>query len=196
MIVFLEGMLEAKEPARAVVNVHGIGYEAAISINTYDALPPAGSPCRLQVVQIIREDAHLLFGFSSEEERQTFLLLTTVNGIGPKLAMAVLNGMSTRDLKTAIANGDVKRISGISGVGKKMAERLVLEMRGKLGKGELMEAAHGGPVDNRLRDAILALVSLGYKAGDAEKMVQGMAAQITSEDTVEEILRRIFAARS
>ena len=199
MIVFLDGVLEDKEPTRAVVNVGGVGYEAAIPLSSYDRLPAAGQRVRLLTVLVVREDAHLLFGFMTAEERGLFLQLTSVNGIGPKLGLAVLSGLSVRDLRAAIAAGDVKRLSGISGIGKKTADRLVLEMRDKLGKGEMMAALAGGeaasPANAKLRDALLALMSLGHKQADAQRMVQAIAADITPDTPLEEILRKVLSGR-
>ena len=149
-------------------------------------------------VPVVREDAHLLFGFMTEEERSAFLTLTSVNGVGPKLGLAVLSGLSVRDLKAAVANGDVKRLSGISGIGKKTAERLVLELRDKLSKGDLMEAVTGGtpgPKDSKLRDVLLALISLGHKQADAQKMVRDAAGEVTPEMPLEEILRKVLSGR-
>ncbi len=199
MITFLEGILDDKEPTRVVLNVNGVGYEAAIPLSSYDRLPPPGQRLRLLTVLVIREDAHLLFGFMSPEERSTFLLLTSVNGIGPKLGLAILSGLSVRDLKSAIAQGDLKRLSGISGVGKKTAERLVLEMRDKLGAGDLMEALSAGhapgPVDAKLRDALLALLSLGHKQTDAQRMVRDISPEITPDSTLEDILRKVLSGK-
>jgi holliday junction DNA helicase RuvA len=199
MIVFLDGVLEEKEPTRVVVNVSGVGYEAAIPLSSYDRLPAPGQRLRLLTVPVVREDAHLLFGFMSPEERDAFLLLTSVNGIGPKLGLAVLSGLPVRDLKAAIAAGDVKRLSGISGIGRKTAERLILEMRDKLGQGDLMESLAGGPAPGpaaaRLRDVLLALVSLGHKQADAQKMVRDIAPQITPDTPLEDILRQILSGR-
>jgi Holliday junction DNA helicase RuvA len=199
MIVFLDGVLEEKEPTRVVVNVNGIGYEASIPLSSYDRLPETGRRVRLLTVPVVREDAHLLFGFMTDEERSAFLMLTSVNGIGPKLGLAVLSGLPIRDLKAAIAGGDVKRLSGISGVGKKTAERLILEMRDKLGKGALLESLAGGktpgPKEAKLRDALLALISLGHKQADAQRMVQDLAPEITPETTLEEILRKVLSGR-
>ena len=199
MIVFLDGVLEEKEPTRVVVNVGGVGYEAAIPLSSYDRLPEIGKRIRLLTVPVVREDAHLLFGFMTADERSAFLLLTSVNGIGPKLGLAVLSGLSVRDLKAAIAAGDVKRLSGISGIGKKTAERLILEMRDKLGKGDLAEALTAGnapgPADAKLRDAYLALVSLGYKPADAQRMVQDAAPAIAPAATLEDVLRQILSKR-
>ena len=199
MIVFLDGVLEEKEPTRVVVNVGGVGYEAAIPLSSYDRLPAAGQRVRLLTVPVVREDAHLLFGFTTAAEREAFLQLTSVNGIGPKLGLAVLSGLSVRDLKAAIAAGDVQRLGGISGIGKKTAERLVLEMRDKLGKGALLEALTAGhapgPADAKLRDAYLALVSLGYKPADAQRMVQDAAPAIAPAATLEDVLRQILSKR-
>ena len=199
MIVFLDGVLAEKEPTRVVVDVGGVGYEAAIPLSSYDRLPAAGQRVRLLTVPVVREDAHLLFGFMTAEERELFLLLTSVNGIGPKLGLAVLSGLSVRDLKAAIAAGDVKRLSGISGIGKKTAERLVLEMRDKLGKGDLAEALTAdraaGPAEAKLRDAYLALVSLGYKPADAQRMVKDVAVQIAPDSSLEDVLRKVLSGR-
>ena len=199
MIVFLDGVLAEKEPTRVVVDVGGVGYEAAIPLSSYDRLPAAGQRVRLLTVPVVREDAHLLFGFMTAEERELFLLLTSVNGIGPKLGLAVLSGLSVRDLKAAIAAGDVKRLSGISGIGKKTAERLVLEMRDKLGKGEIAAALTAGnapgPADAKLRDAYLALVSLGYKPADAQRMVKDVAGQIAPDSSLEDMLRKVLSGR-
>ena len=199
MIVFLDGVLAEKEPTRVVVDVGGVGYEAAIPLSSYDRLPAVGQRVRLLTVPVVREDAHLLFGFMTAEERELFLLLTSVNGIGPKLGLAMLSGLSVRDLKAAIAAGDVKRLSGISGIGKKTAERLVLEMRDKLGKGDLAEALTAdraaGPADAKLRDAYLALVSLGYKPADAQRMVKDVAVQIAPDSSLEDMLRKVLSGR-
>lgn len=199
MIVFLDGVLEEKEPTRVVVNVGGMGYEAAIPLSSYDRLPEPGQRVRLLTVPVIREDAHLLFGFMTAAEREAFLQLTSVNGIGPKLGLAVLSGLSVRDLKAAVAAGDVQRLSGISGVGKKTAERLVLEMRDKLGKGGLLEALAGdlpaNPANARLRDALLALISLGHKPADAERLVKAVAGEITPDTPLEDILRKVLSGR-
>lgn len=199
MIVFLDGMLEEKEPTRVVVNVDGIGYEASIPLSSYDRLPACGERVRLLTVPIVREDAHLLFGFMSAEERDAFLLLTSVNGIGPKLGLAVLSGLSVRDLKAAVAQGDVKRLAGVSGIGKKTAERIVLEMRDKLGTGDLMAAVTGGkapgPADAKLRDVLLALIALGHKPADAQRMVKDIAPGISPDVPLEEIIRRVLSGR-
>ncbi|MBR3582882.1 MAG: Holliday junction branch migration protein RuvA [Kiritimatiellae bacterium] len=199
MIVFLEGILDRKEPHRAVMNVNGVGYEAAIALSTFDRLPAEGSRFRLLTLHVVREDAHLLYGFADEEERNAFLLVTAVNGIGPKLGLALLSGMPVRELKAAIVNGDVKRLSSVSGIGKKSAERIVLELRDKIGKGDAMEAIAGeapsGPVNAKLRDALAALVSLGHKQADAQQLIRAAMPKITEEMDVGDILRRILSGK-
>ncbi len=199
VIVFLDGVLVEKEPTHVVVNVNGIGYEAAIPLSSYDALAAVGKQVHLLTVLVVREDAHLLFGFMTEEERRIFLKLTTISGIGPKLALAVLSGLPVRELKAAVAGGDVKRLSSISGVGKKTAERIVLELRDKLGTGDLLESLSGSvltsPQDAKLRDALLALHSLGYKPADAQRMVQAVSKDITPALSLEEILRMVLSGR-
>ena len=145
---------------------------------------------------LAREDAHVLFGFATETERTMFRMLLEVNGIGPKLAVTILSGLSVRDIKTAIAEGDSKRLSGISGIGKKTAERILVELRDKLSAGEALEAIageHAAPAQRHLRDAVLALISLGYKQVDAQKKIQAAAAKLPRDASVEELIRSAVA---
>lgn len=199
MIVFLDGELVEKEPTHVVVNVNGIGYEASIPLSSYDRLPPVGKIVHLLTVLVVREDAHLLFGFMSEEEKGLFLKLTTISGIGPKLALAVLSGLPVRELKAAVASGNVKLLSSISGVGKKTAERIVLELRDKLGTGDMLDSMMGGapssPQDAKLRDTLLALLSLGHKPADAQRMVKAIAGEVTPDMSLEELLRKVLSSR-
>ena len=193
MITFLEGLLVEKHPTRIVVNVHGVGYEVLIPLSSFDRLGAAGEHCLVYTHFHVREDAHTLFGFSSEDERSMFQLLLAITGIGPKLALSALSGMSVRELRIAITAGDSKRLSTISGVGRKMAERMVVELRDKVSKGEAMEAAAGDGAsgdDERTRDAVLALVSLGYKQELAQKMVSQALRQKGGADSVEDIVRK------
>ncbi len=175
MIAFLNGILDEKRPTDVVLAVGGIGYEVFIPLSSYDPLPKCGETCKLLIVEYIREDTHNLYGFVTGAERDLFRLLTSISGIGPKLALSALSGLSVRELKAAVVEGDVKRLNSISGVGKKMAERLIVELRDKLSAGDAMEAVAGeasaDPVDSKSRDAILALVALGYKQDVARKMI-------------------------
>ncbi len=194
MITFVEGELVEKQPARVVLNVGGVGYEVAIPLSSYNRLPDTGASCRLLTHFYVREDAHKLFGFMTDTEREMFEMLLTVSGVGPRIALSALSGLSVREIKRAVIEGDVKRLSSISGVGKKMAERMVVDLRHKWSAGESLEAtagaAHIETGDTRLRDAILALISLGYKQADAQKMIRTMAAQIGKEESVEDIVRK------
>lgn len=196
MITFLEGVLETKQPGRVVLQVHGVGYELTVSLACYERLPAPGSVVRLLAHEHLREDAHLLFGFLAEEERRMFTRLIGVNGVGPKLAMAVLSGLHLRDLQAAVAQGDVKRLSSITGIGKKTAERLVVELRDKLDAGEALAAAAGAPPGTdqlRVRDAILALISLGYKQQDAQQKIMAALPGAGPTAGVEELIRRALA---
>src|SRR5437868_11034114 len=142
MITFLEGTLTIALPTQAIIGVNGVGYEVFIPLSSYDKLPPAGQPVRMLTHLHVREDAHVLYGFMTAAERDLFrLLVNNVSGIGPKLALAVLSGMSVNNFKTAVVNSDVIALSKISGVGKKTAERMVLELKDKVGVAAAWEAA-------------------------------------------------------
>ena len=198
MITFLEGKLVEKQPTRVVINVGGVGYELLIPLSTFDRLPAADQPFRILTYYHVREDAHLLFGFMTEPERRMFLLLMTVSGIGPKLALSTLSGLPVRDLKRAVAAGDAKRLSSISGIGKRTSERIIVELRDKISQGEAMEASSEArelaPEDVKTRDALLALISLGYKRAEAQEMIrQVVGGARGSELTVEDIIRKALA---
>lgn len=199
MITFVEGVVEVRQPTRIVINAGGVGYEVFIPLSSYDHIPQVGKSFRILTHHNIREDAEDLFGFATEAEREMFTRLLMVSGIGPKLAMSALSGMSVRELVASIASGDVKRLSTISGVGKKTAERMVVELRDRLAKSEILGAlgsgqgAGGLPVDGRLRDAILALVALQFNQADAEKMVQRIASGVTEKEGVQDIVRKALA---
>lgn len=175
MIAYIEGRVEEKQPTRVVLDVHGVGYEILVPLSSFDRLPAAGERIRLLVHEHIREDAHQLFGFVRPEERAAFVLLMTVSGIGPRLALSALSALSVRELKAAVVGGDVARLTGISGVGRKTAERMILELRHKFDEADLVEGMAGAadepPADAASRDAVKALLALGYKDADARKMV-------------------------
>jgi Holliday junction DNA helicase RuvA len=176
MITHLNGTLTEKQPTRIVLDVGGVGYEVLVPLSSFDRLPPPGAVCRVLTYDCVREDSHQLFGFLTEAERGMFVLLLNVNGIGPKLALSALSGLTVREMKAAIAAGDFRRLSGIPGIGKKLAERIAVELRDRIDASDALEAA-AGPAsdaaggDERLRDAILALVALGYRQDQARKMV-------------------------
>jgi Holliday junction DNA helicase RuvA len=174
MIAFLHGTLVEKTPSVVTLDVGGVGYEVFISLNTYDRLPATGSPCRLLTHHHIREDAQILFGFVQPEEKTMFERLLDVNGVGPKLALGVLSGLTVSELAVAIADGDTKRISSVHGIGKKTAERIVIELRDKVNPLEALasKTADGASANAVLRDTVLALTSLGFQQDQARKMAQ------------------------
>ena len=174
MIASLAGTLAEKSPEMLVVDVGGVGYAVQVSLQTFADLPPSGNPVRLLVHTEVREDAIELFGFLVADERGLFHLLCKVKGLGPRTAMTVLSGMPYRELARTIADGDAARLQTIPGVGKKLAERIVVECR----DGAAVLAA-GAParrepatVEGVLGEAISALVNLGYKRAEAERAVE------------------------
>lgn len=193
MIAFLDGVLVEKHPTRVVLDVQGVGYDVFIPLSSYDRLPESGARCRVLTYLQVREDAHVLFGFLTDTERRMFGLLMTVSGIGPKLALSALSGLSVRELKAAIVGGDSKRLSGVSGVGRKTAERIIVELKDKFSAGEALEALAGpAETDMTLRDAIAALVSLGYKQEEARKLVVA-ARQMLPDAGVEVLIKKALS---
>ncbi len=192
MIAFIEGTLVEKSPTRIVVQAGGVGYELFIPLASFDRLPNPGETTRLLTVDYVREDARILYGFSTEKEKRIFEIMLGVSGIGPKLALGALSGLSSRELTQAVVEGDVKRLSSISGIGRKTAERLVVELRDKFSDAEALEAVSGdeeAASDPRSRDAVLALISLGYKQADARKMLRGVQSRVPAGASVEDIVR-------
>ena len=201
MIVFIEGTLIEKQPTRVVCAAGGIGYELLIPLSSYDRLPRVGETCRIHTHEHVREDAHVLYGFMTEEEQRLFERLIGVSGIGPKTALSALSGLTPRDLTRAVVEGDVKRLSSITGIGRKTAERIIVELKDKITAGEALEAVTGGgagqPDDPRRRDAVLALVSLGYKQADAFKMIQAaFPGPLADTVSIEEVVRAALTTRS
>jgi Holliday junction DNA helicase RuvA len=194
MITFLQGKLVEALPTQVAVDVNGVGYEALIPLSSFDKLPQPGQPVKLLTQLVVREDAHTLYGFMTAEERNLFrLLVHTVSGIGPKTALNVLSGISVTAFRGAVANGDIKALSQISGVGKKTAERIIVELKDKIGMAGAWEAAsakHGlSPDEQRINDAVLALVALGFKQIEAHDAVRGAQAVLGTQVTVEELVR-------
>lgn len=194
MIAFLEGTLAESLPTQIVVNVHGVGYHVLIPLSSFERLPEVGQPVKILTHLVVREDAHLLYGFSSTGERDLFrLLLHHVTGVGPKIALAILSGMSVEMFKAAVVVGDIAAISKISGVGKKTAERIVLELKDKVGVAAEWEAASAAKAipagDQAIHDAVLALISLGYKQADAHKAVKKAMEHTKGTPPAEELVR-------
>lgn len=194
MITFLDGILVEKTPTRVVLNVAGVGYEIFVPLSTYDRLGAPPESCRLLTYDYVREDQHSLFGFASATERKLFVLLMSVSGIGPKLALSALSSLTVRDITGAITGGDIKLLGSVSGIGKKIAERMVVELRDKLSAAEGFESSMSAPADfgggQCARDAVLALVSLGYKQAEAQKMVATTLGSVKQDLSVEDIVRK------
>lgn len=176
VIARLRGKIIEAYPNRLVVDCHGVGYEAIIPISTYDKLHPTeGAPVDLRTHLHIRENAHTLYGFATEEERDVFLMLIDrVSGIGPTIAIAILSGMPVNMFKAAVVAGDSALLSKAKGIGKKTAERIILELKDKVGVTDTWQDAASGQVSSEAADAELALLALGYKQVDARKAVRAI----------------------
>jgi Holliday junction DNA helicase RuvA len=196
MIAFLRGRLLAKTPNRAIVECGGVGYDATISVATFTSLPAEGSEARLHIYTHVREDQIALFGFAEPNEKRLFEKLLTISGIGPKLAITVLSGIDTDRLVTAIRGGDHATLTRIPGIGKKTAERVVLELKDKLDELAVAAAPAAvsalGPVAD---DALSAMVNLGYARPVAERAIQtALAKDPASANDFEVLFRAAMAA--
>lgn len=192
MIAYIRGTLVEKDPTRVVIEASGVGYELTIPLSTFDRLPKTGTEAKLLAYHCVREDDETLFGFATEAEKAMFAKLTSVSGVGPKIAIAILSGSSIGELSLAIASGNAKRISSIKGVGKKTAEKICIELKDKVNAIEALAATGRGgkgEISPVLHDAILALSALGFNEEAANKMVsQVVAAHPDAKDT-ETIIR-------
>lgn len=193
MIAFLNGRVIEALPTQVVLDVNGVGYEVLIPHSTYDKLPVEGSGVKLLTHLAVREDAHTLYGFATAEERDLFRLLCAhVTGVGPKLALAILSGTTPVAFKGAVVAGDAAALAKIKGLGKKTAERIIVELRDKVGVSAAWEAASAeqtlSPEDQSVNDAVLALISLGYKQAEAHKAVQAIKKRQPKAET-EDLIR-------
>jgi Holliday junction DNA helicase RuvA len=193
MIAFLHGKLADASPTHVLVDVNGVGYSVFIPLSSFDKLPPKGGDVKLLTYHhvVAREGTHQLFGFLTRDERDMFLLLINVTGIGPKLALNILSGSSTSALRHAIATGDAQMLATLPGIGKKTAERLIVELKDKIGAPPGLEAK-GRPLsveEQKVTDAVLALLSLGYKQTEAHKAILAVLEKLGPESTVEELVR-------
>ena len=194
MITFLQGKLIEALPTQVIIEANGIGYEVLMPLSSFDKLPQPGAPIKILTHLVIREDAHTLYGFMTATERELFrLLINTVSGIGPKIALNVLSGISVTAFRGAVANQDVKALSQISGVGKKTAERIVVELKDRIGAAGAWEALSAqralSPEDQKVNDATLALVALGFKQLEAHESIRKAQAMLGAQATVEELVR-------
>ena len=183
MIAFLKGRIFEKHPNKVIVDVQGVGYEVFVPLSTFYELGDEGADASLRIYTHVREEALQLYGFLTDLERQLFERLIGISGIGPKLAVAVLSGMDTRDLLAAVQRGDVARLTGIPGIGKKTAERIVLELKDRLTQlapAAAREAPVESPADKVRGDLVSALQNLGYHRPHAEKAVDAALASMPS----------------
>ena len=190
MIAYVRGEVAEKEPTRVVIEAGGVGYELLIPISTYEKLPRIGSEAKLLAYHCVREDDEILFGFWADDEKAMFAKLTSVSGVGPKIALAILSGSSIAELAMSIAGGDFKRISAIKGVGKKTAEKICVELRDKVNA--LAFAAGRGDKDVAspiAADALAALRALGFNEETSAKMVADVLAKNPDADSVESIIK-------
>ena len=187
MIARLTGRLVEKHPPNIVVDVHGVGYELDVPMSTFYHLPATGQEVTLLTHLVVREDAQLLFGFGSEAERQLFRQLLRISGIGARIALSLLSGLSVAEVQSAVAQQDSARLTRIPGIGKKTAERLLLELKDKLGPvaGAPAQAA-AAPAGE---DALNALVALGYSDKEARAALARLGAELPVQDAIRQALR-------
>ena len=192
MIGRIQGQLVEKSPPQVVLLAHGVGYEIDVPMSTFCALPALGQETCLLTHLVVREDAQLLYGFLTAEERQAFRALIRISGVGPRIALAVLSGMSVEDLIQAVATQQSARLQKVPGIGKKTAERLLLELKGRLGDALPGSAAHEGQVgSDHTRDILHALASLGYSEREAELAVRALPAEVTVDEGIRLALRAL-----
>jgi len=197
---FLSGILAERSLTSVTIDVNGIGFQLSIPLSTSQKLPQVGEKIRLLVHHVVREDAQLLFGFATEEERSLFRLLLGVSGIGPKLAITVLSGLGIGELKRAIVDGSVPGLTAISGIGRKTAERMIIELREKIViEGRTDEGKAGAALSKNealVEDSIRALVSLGYSKQNAKAAIQKVlsgrdSGRLSAESLIRESLKQI-----
>jgi len=196
MIGFLRGKIINKKPPYLTLDVQGVGYELQASMNTFYSLPEVGSEIQILTHLIIREDAHLLFGFVDDDERYVFRALIKVSGVGAKMALTLLSGIEASDFKDCIDTSDTERLTRLPGIGKKTAERLVVEMRDRLKDWQQAETKERGNTDSAISpndpvsEAVSALIALGYKPQEASRFVHAVAAEdMDSEALIREALK-------
>jgi holliday junction DNA helicase RuvA len=194
VITLLRGILLEALPTQVVVETHGVGYEVLIPLSSFNKLPSIGSEVKILTHLSVREDAHVLYGFMTVQERELFrLLINAVSGIGPKTALNILSGMNVTAFRGAVSNADVKSLSQISGVGKKTAERIIVELKDKFGPAGAWEASSQqrglSSEDQKVNDAVLALIALGFKQAEAHESVRQSLQKLGQNADVESIVR-------
>ncbi len=197
MIASISGILKIKNPTELLIEVNGIGYNVSIPISTFEKIGELNSNITLLTYLHVREDVLQLYGFYTEEERRLFKLLISISGIGPKIAQSILSGMNVAELKTNIVNGNISALTTVPGIGRKTAERLVLELRDKVAKSlEETEEQNGATTPEIRNEALQALISLGYNQQLAEKSIrlvikEAQSVKLTLEELIKRALKQI-----
>ncbi len=189
MIGKLSGTVLQKNPPEVLVACQGVGYEVQVSMGTFYTLGELGSTVHLWTHLVVREDAHVLFGFATQEERAAFRELIKVSGVGPRTALSLLSGMSVADLTHAVATQESGRMQKVPGIGKKTAERLLLELRGKLG--DALPGAPSTQASGGTADIVQALLALGYNEREASAAVQRLPAEVSVSDGIKQALQAL-----
>ena len=190
MIGRLSGRLAAKSPPQVLLDVNGVGYELDVPMSTFYNLPALGEPVQLLTHLVVREDAQLLYGFLTEPERATFRELVKISGVGPRTALAILSGLSVAELAAAVSRQDGARLVKVPGIGKKTAERLLLELKGKLGA-DLPLAAGATALSDAQADITQALQALGYNEREAQAAIKALPADIGVSDGIKQALKAL-----
>ncbi len=192
MIAYIQGIVSEKTPTRIVIDVNGIGHEILVPISSYDRIGEKGAVTKLLTYLHVREDILQLFGFATPEEKEMFLLLISVSGIGPKSALGILSSIATKDLRSAIAHENLNMLTAVPGIGKKTAQRIVVELKDKVGKAGISPDVPSGytPSSQKADEALMALVSLGYHKSVAEKaIVKALQDVQGTEPTLQELIK-------
>lgn len=193
MISHLTGRVIHKSPTEIVIDVHGVGYEVNIPLSTFQKIENVNGDVTIFTHLHVREDAMVLFGFATESEREVFLLLISISGIGPKIAQSILSGITSAELREAILRGNVEALTSIAGVGRKTAERIILELKSKIGKFEYSHEP-GSPTSQQLKirtEAVIALMSLGFTRANAEASLRAVLSESAGKEVpLEEIIKK------
>lgn len=192
MIGRLTGIVLEKNPPQITLDVSGVGYEVDVPMSTFYQLPATGERISLYTHFVVREDGQFLYGFATEGERAAFRQLIKISGVGPRIGLAVLSGMSVAEFSQAVASQDAARLTRIPGIGKKTAERLLLELRDKLGKGVVLTAPSNAP--DAGSDILNALLALGYSDREAQAAIKQIPADCTVSDGIRQALRLLSKA--
>jgi Holliday junction DNA helicase RuvA len=188
MIGFLRGMVHEKKAPHMVIDINGVGYDVETPMSSFFNLPAVGEPVTLRTHLVVREDAHILYGFLTEQERTLFRSLIKVNGVGPKVALGILSGVSVDDFCLWVSDNNVAALVRLPGIGKKTAERLIIDMRDRLPEQAAgLAAVPSGVVTKKvsaMEEAISALIALGYKPQDAEKRARAVASEDASSEQI------------